>query len=84
MKKNCCVISGKYRKFKNPEISYIFKKQQLFLLFAASAMMKIKKYLKKKIQLRQEKFLVYLKIYNYFKNIVEENIGQEFRLKNID
>ena len=25
-----------------------------------------------------------MKIYNYFKNTVEENISQEFRLKNID
>ena len=25
-----------------------------------------------------------MKIYNYFNNIVEENISQEFRLKNID
>ena len=25
-----------------------------------------------------------MKIYNYFKNITEENISQEFRLKNID
>ena len=25
-----------------------------------------------------------MKIYNYFKNIVEENISQEFRLENID
>ena len=38
----------------------------------------------KKNQLRYKKFLVYLKIYNYFKNVVEENISQEFRLKNID
>ena len=28
--------------------------------------------------------MVKLKIYNYFKNMVEENISQEFRLKNID
>ena len=28
--------------------------------------------------------MVQLKIYNYFKNIAEENISQEFRLKNID
>ena len=25
-----------------------------------------------------------MKIYNYFKNIAEENISQEFRLKNVD
>ena len=28
--------------------------------------------------------MVELKIYNYFKNMVEVNISQEFRLKNID
>ena len=36
------------------------------------------KYLKKKNQQRYQRFLVYLKIYKYFKNI-----SQEFRLKNI-
>ena len=30
------------------------------------------------------KFLVYLKIYNYFKNMAEENTIQESVLKNID
>ena len=25
-----------------------------------------------------------MKIYNYFKNMVEENISQDFKLKNID
>ena len=25
-----------------------------------------------------------MRIYNYFKNMIEENISQEFRLKNID
>ena len=25
-----------------------------------------------------------MKVYNYFKNMTEENISQEFRLKNID
>ena len=28
--------------------------------------------------------MVYWKIYNYFKNIPEENLSREFRLKNID
>ena len=83
MKKLQCVICAKYRKFKNPKISYIFEKQ-FFLLFAVSAKIKMKKYLQKKIQLRYQKFLVYLEIYNYLKNLVEENISQEFRLKNID
>ena len=46
--------------------------------------MKIKNYLKKNTQLRYSKFLGHLKIYNYLKNMVEENISQEFRLKNND
>ena len=28
--------------------------------------------------------MVWLKIYNYFENMAEENITQEFRLKNIN
>ena len=48
-----CVICGKYRKFKNPKVSYSFeKKKQHFLLLAVSMRMKIKIYLKKKNQLR--------------------------------
>ena len=43
----------------------------------------MKKYLKKKNQLKYEKLLVSLKIYNYFK-MSKESISQEFRLKNMD
>ena len=46
--------------------------------------MKMKKYLKKKNQLRYQKLLVELKIYDHFKNMAEENISQELRLKQID
>ena len=53
MKKFCCTVFGKYRKFKNNKISYIFKKKhQFFLLFAASAKMNMEKYFKKKNQMR--------------------------------
>ena len=41
----------------------------------------MKKYLKKKIQLRYKKSLVQLKTYNYFKNMAEKNISQEFIMK---
>ena len=44
----------------------------------------MKKCLKKNNQLRYLKFLVQLKMYDYFKNMAEENISQEFRRKNID
>ena len=33
---------------------------------------------------KEIKFFVQLKIYNYFKNMIEEYITQEFRLKDID
>ena len=46
--------------------------------------MKMKKYLKKKNQLRYQKLLVELKIYDHFKNMAEENISQKLRLKQID
>ena len=36
----------------------------------------MKKYLKKNNKLSYIKFLVKLKIYSYFKNMVEENISQ--------
>ena len=38
-----------------------------------------KKYWKKK-----ESIEILIKIYNYFKNMVEGNISQKFRLRNID
>ena len=51
-------------------------------------MMKIKKCLKKRNQFRYLKFLVwlktYLKTYNYFKNMAEVNINEEFSFKTID
>ena len=43
----------------------------------------MKKYFKKN-QLRYQKFLVLLKIYNYFINMAVEDIGHEFRSKNIE
>ena len=44
----------------------------------------MKKYLKKKSQLRYQKLQVELKIYDHCKNMAEENISQELRLKQID
>ena len=34
--------------------------------------------------MRNSKILGLIEIYNYFKNMSEENISQQFRLKNID
>ena len=46
--------------------------------------MKMKKLFKEEESMEILKFLVQLKIYDYCKNMVEENISQDFRLKNID
>ena len=51
MKKLHYVIYGKYRKFEKLYISDILEKQ-FFLLFPVSVKMKMKKYLRKKNQLR--------------------------------
>ena len=42
MTKVYCTICDKYRKFKNLKISNIFKKHQVFLLFAVNVAMNIK------------------------------------------
>ena len=49
MEKIYCIICGKYRKFGKPKISYLLEKT---LLFAVSARIKMKNYLKKKKQLK--------------------------------
>ena len=51
MKKIYGIVYGKYKKIKNPEI-YILGKKQSFLLFAVSGVVKMKRYLKKKNQLK--------------------------------
>ena len=79
-KKNAVSIEN----LKNLKYHTFWKKHQFFLLFAVGARVKIKNYLKKNTQLRYSKFLGHLKIYNYLKNMVEENISQEFKLKNND
>ena len=60
MKKIFCVICSKYRKFKNPKISYIFEKKKqplisqtlVFLILTTSVKMKRNEYSKKKNELR--------------------------------
>ena len=46
MKKRYYVIRGKYKEFEKPKTSYLLEKT-LVLLFAVSARMKMKNYLKK-------------------------------------
>ena len=54
MKKLYCFICGKYRKFQNPKI-FIFEKTSAFSISKNENEKNI-----------YQKFLVYLKIYNYF------------------
>ena len=56
-KKSCCIICGMYRKFEERKISCLLK-NQFFLLFAVSARMKMKNYLKKKSQFRYSKLFL--------------------------
>ena len=52
MKKNfCCIKCSKYGNFKNPTTSYILDKR-FSILLVISVTVKVKKYLKKKNQLR--------------------------------
>ena len=68
MKKIYCVICVKYRKFKNPKISYIFEKTVLSIICSKCKDEKIFK--KESIVIL--KLLVYLKIYNHFKIILKK------------
>ena len=52
MKSIYCVICGKYRKFKNPKISYIFKETLVLSIICSKCENEDEKYLKKKNQLR--------------------------------
>ena len=38
----------------------------------------------KNLEKKEELIEILIKIYNYFKNMVEGNISQKFRLRNID
>ena len=60
MKKNFCVICGKYKKLKALKYHTFLKKHYFFLLFAVNVRMKMKKYLKKNNQLRYYKFLAFI------------------------
>ena len=82
VKKLYCVICYEYRKSEKPEISYLLEKTLVPSIICSK--MYVRNYLKKKNQLTYQRFLVYLKIWNYFINMVEENVSQEFILKNID
>ena len=56
-----CSVCNKYRKSKKREFRiFSIKKHQIFLLFAVAVVMNMKKFLKKKNQVKYWKFLVRL------------------------
>ena len=52
MKNLYYIICGKYNKFENPKISYILEKALVLSIIWVSVKVSMKKYLKKKNQLR--------------------------------
>ena len=57
------IICGKYRKFKNPKISYIFEKTLVLSIICSKCKMEDEKILK------EEESIEILKILGLFKNI---------------
>ena len=74
-----CVICANYRKFKNLiKILYILEKTLVLSIICSKGRNEVGKISK------EEESIEILKILGLFKNMVEENISQEFRLKNVD
>ena len=85
MKKLYCIICGKYKKFKNPKIAYIFEKTLVFSIILIKCDTKDEKVFK------EEESMKILKVLSLINNIIilevnltEENLSQEFRLKYTD
>ena len=52
MKKLCCVICSKYRKFEKPKISYLLQKALVLFIICGKSEDKNAKYLEKKNQMK--------------------------------
>ena len=58
MRKFYCTKCKKYKEFKKPKISYVCDKTLPFLVFITIVEVKMKKYVRKKNQLKQQKLSV--------------------------
>ena len=76
MKKIKRIISGKYRKFKKSKISYIFKKTLVIFVIWSKCKNEVEKIFKEEESIEILKIICLIKKYNYFRNVVEENISQ--------
>ena len=70
MKKLYCIICGKYRKFKNPKLTYIFEKNILvFSIISSKCKNEDEKVFKEEESIEILKILgLFKNIYNYLKN----------------
>ena len=84
MKKLYCFIWGNYRKFEKPKILYLLEKTWLLPIICSKCMNEEGKIFKEEESIEILKILGLIEINNYLKNMVEENISREFRLKKID
>ena len=76
MKKIKRIISSKYRKFKKSKISYIFKKTLVISVIWSKCKNEVEKIFKEEESIEILKIIGLIKKYNYFRNMVEENISQ--------
>ena len=83
MKKNRFLIRGKYRKFEKLKISYLLEKNKIVLsIICIKCKDEDEKLFKESIDILI--ILGLIENNDYLKNMLEENINQELRLKNID
>ena len=75
------MVSTESCKFKNSKLSYIFKKTLVLSIIWSKCENEDKKTFRKEKSIEMLKLIGVIKKYNYFKNMVEENISQDFTLK---
>ena len=84
IKKLYSVACSKYRKLEKPKISYLLVKILVLSIICSKCKNEDEKLFKKEESIEILKIIGLIQKYNYFQNIADENVSQEFRLKNID
>ena len=85
MKNLYCIICFKYRKFEKIKTSYLLEKTLALSIIFSKCKQEDEKLFKEEESTETLKVLGLIEnIYNYFKNMTEENISEEFRRKSID
>ena len=84
IKKLYSVACSKYRKLEKLKISYLLVKTLVLSIICSKCKNEDEKLFKKEESIEILKIIGLIQKYNYFQNIADENVSQEFRLKNID